>query len=143
MKKIALFAAAALCSSVSFAQDAPAVAPEAPVVVPACSPEDAEAMVDEVVAALTEVVEVLESIKDKDSADAAVAKLEAVKTRMDEAQVKMEAMGEPDEATQEKLAAKLLPALFTLAPRMEAAAQNIAENDCYGSEALKALMSEM
>lgn len=142
MKKIALFAAAALCSTVSFAQDAPAVAPEAPVVAPACSPEDAEAMVDEVIAALTEVVEVLESIKDKDSADAAVAKLEALKTRSMEAQAKMEAMGELDEATQEKLAAKLLSVLFDLAPRMETAGQNIEENDYYGSESLKALLNE-
>ena len=142
MKKIAFIAA--LCSCLAVAQEAPvapeAVAPEAAV---ACTPAEAEAMVDEVIAALTEVVEVLESVTDTASADAAVAKLEAVKVRMEAAQVKMESLGEPDEATQEKLAEKLLPALFMLAPRMEAAGQNILENDCYGSEALKACMENL
>ncbi len=144
MKKIAFIAA--LCSSMAFAQEAPvAPAPEAvaPEAVVACTPAEAEAMVDEVIAALTEVTEVLESITDTASADAAVAKLEAVKVRMEAAQVKMEALGEPDEATQEKLAEKLLPALFMLAPRMEAAVQRISENDCYGSEALKGAMENM
>ena len=106
MKKIAFIAA--LCSSLAVAQEAPvapeAVAPEAAV---ACTPAEAEAMVDEVIAALTEVVEVLESVTDTASADAAVAKLEAVKVRM------------------------------------EAAGQNILENDCYGSEALKACMENL
>lgn len=136
MKKIAFFAAAALCSPVAMAQD---VAPVAPV----ASSVDAEAVVDEVIAVLTEVVETLESVNDQASADAAAAKLVALQERMVEVQAKMEAMGEPDEATQEKLAEKLLPALFGLMPRMEAAAMNIFENNCFGSAALEAAMSEM
>ena len=140
MKKIAFFAAAALCCPLTIAQDAPVETTEA---VATCTPAEAEAMVDEVIAALTEVVEILESVQDTATADAAVAKLEAVKVRMEAAQVKMESLGEPDEATQEKLAEKLLPALFTLAPRMEAAATSIMENDCYGSEAFKAAMEEL
>lgn len=140
MKKIAFFAAAALCSPLTIAQDAPVETTEA---VAACTPAEAEAMVDEVIATLTEVVEILESVQDTATADAAVAKLEAVKVRMEAAQVKMEALGEPDEATQEKLAAKLLPAVFSLAPRMEAAGARIMENDYYGSEAFKAAMEAM
>lgn len=140
MKKIAFFAAAALCSPLTIAQDAPVETTEA---VAACTPAEAEAILDEVIAALAEVVEILESVQDTATADAAVAKLEAVKVRMEAAQVKMDAMGEPDEATQEKLSAKLLPVLFDLAPRMEAAGVRIIENDCYGSEALKAAMEEL
>lgn len=136
MKKIAFIAAAALCSSFAIAQDAPLTTTQEPIAA-VCSPEEAEAIVDEVIAALTEVTETLESIQDKASADAAVSRLEAVKARMIEAQAKMDTAGQPDEATQEKLAMKLLPALFNLSPRMEAAAKRIEENDCYGSEALK------
>lgn len=139
MKKIAFIAAAALCSSFAIAQDAPVTATEQPIAA-TCSPEDAEALVDEVIASLTEVVEVLESIQDKASADAAVAKLDAVRVRMEAAQAKMDALGQPDEATQEKLAIKLLPALFNLSPRLEAAGQRISDNDCYGSDALKSAM---
>ncbi|MBE6419165.1 MAG: hypothetical protein E7031_03465 [Akkermansiaceae bacterium] len=135
MKKIAFFAAAALCSPLAMAQEAPVVA--------ACTPAEAEAMVDEVIAVLNEVVTTMESVKDTASADAAATKLEALQVRMTEAQTKMESLGSPDEATQEKLAEKLLPALFMLAPRMEAAATSIMENDCYGSEALKAIMMSM
>lgn len=144
MKKIAFIAA--LCSSMVFAQEAPvapapeAVAPEALVT---CTPAEAEAIVDEVIASLTEVTEVLESITDTASADAAVEKIEALKVRMEAAQVKMDSLGEPDEATQEKLAVKLLPALFTLAPRMEAAMQRIAENNCYDSAALMSVMENL
>lgn len=140
MKKIAFIAAAALCSSFAIAQDAPAT--QEPIAA-VCSPEEAEAVLDEVIASLTEVTDTLESIQDKASADAAVSRLEAVKARMIEAQAKMDALGQPDEATQEKLAMKLLPALFNLSPRMEAAGQRIVENDCYGSEALKVLMTEL
>lgn len=136
MKKIAFFAAAALCSPVAMAQD---VAPAAS----AASSVEAEAVVDEVIVVLTEVVETLESVNDQASADAAAAKLVALQSRMVEVQAKMEGLGEPDEATQEKLAEKLLPALFGLMPRMEAAAMNIFENNCYGSAALEAAMNEM
>lgn len=136
MKKIAFFAAAALCSPVAMAQD---VAPAAPV----ASSVEAEAVVDEIIVVLTEVVETLESVNDQASADAAAAKLVALQSRMVEVQAKMEGLGEPDEATQEKLAEKLLPALFGLMPRMEAAAMNIFENNCYGSAALEAAMNEM
>lgn len=139
MKKIAFFAAAALCSPVAMAQDVAPVAPAAS----AASSVEAEAVVDEVIVVLTEVVETLESVNDQASADAAAAKLVALQSRMVEVQAKMESMGEPDEATQEKLAEKLLPALFGLMPRMEAAAMNIFENNCYGSAALEAAMNEM
>ena len=131
MKKIAFLVAAALCSPLAMAQEA------APVTPAVCTPEAAEAMVDEVIAALTEAVEILKSVQDKDTAEAAVPRMEAVMQRMVKAQADMEALGEPDEATQEKLAEKLLPALFSLAPRMEVAGQRIIENNFYGCEALE------
>lgn len=139
MKKIAFLAVAALCSPLSMAQEA-SVAAEVPAV---CTPAEAEAVLDEVIASLVEVVTVLESIQDKASADAAVEKLDAVKVRMEAAQAKMDALGEPDEETQAKLSEKLLPVLFDIAPRMEAAGTRIIENDCYGSEVLKAAMENL
>lgn len=138
MKKIAFLAAAALCCPLAMAQEE---APVTPAVV--CTPEAAEAMVDEVLAALNEAVEILESVQDQATAEAAVPRMEAVMQRMVKAQADMEALGEPDEATQEKLAQKLLPALFELAPRMEAAGQRIIENDFYGCEALENVLQNL
>ena len=63
----------------------------APVTPAVCTPEAAEAMVDEVIAALTEAVEILESVQDKDTAEAAVPRMEAVMQRMVKAQADMEA----------------------------------------------------
>ncbi|MBR4310160.1 MAG: hypothetical protein IKT79_03940, partial [Akkermansia sp.] len=77
MKKIAFLAAAALCSPLAMAQEE---APVTPAVV--CTPEAAEAMVDEVIAALTEAVEILESVQDQATAEAAVPRMEAVMQRM-------------------------------------------------------------
>lgn len=137
MKKIAFFSAAALYSSMAMAQDVP-VAPEAAAV----SYAEAEAVLDEMIVVLTEIVEILESVNDQATADAAAAKLVALKDRAQQVQDKMTAMGEPDAATQEKLAAKLMPALFMLAPRMEAAGMKITENNFYGSTALEAILNE-
>ena len=137
MKKIAFFAAAALCGSMAMAQDV-SVAPEAAAV----SYAEAEAVLDEMIVVLTEVVEILESVNDQATADAAAAKLVALKDRAQQVQDKMAAMGERDAATEEKLSAKLMPALFMLAPRMEAAGMNIVENNFYGSTALEAILNE-
>ena len=143
MKKIAFFAAAALCGSMAMAQDV-SVAPVAPVApeAEAVSYAETEAVLDEMIVVLTEVVEVLESVNDQATADAAAAKLVALKDRAQQVQDKMAAMGELDDATEEKLSAKLMPVLFMLAPRMEAAGMNIVENNFYGSTALEAVLNE-
>lgn len=141
MKKLAIMAAALLCCPLVTAQDAATpAATTAPAT--AASAADAEAAADAVIAAMNELVTVLETIKDKASADAAAVKLGDIKARMESMQAALDGMDSLDEATQQKIGMKLLPAVFMLAPRMEKAAENLEANDCFGSDALKAIMAE-
>ena len=137
MKKIAILAAAVFCSPVTFAQEAPVAAT---VVAPAA---DAEALVDTILGKLEEMVVVLESVNDRASADAAAEKINAIKVEVEALTAQGEALGEPDEETQERLAQKAMMVLFTIAPRIEEAGARIEENAFYGSEALEAVINEM
>ncbi len=141
MKMTALIAMA-FAAPLTMAQDAPAPVAEQPATT-TCAPEAAEAAVDELLAILAEQVETLESVTDKASADAAAEKLQGLQTRMLDLQSKMEALGEPDEATEQKLAEKMIPAIFSLMPRMQAAVERIQKDDFYGSETLKEIASKL
>ncbi len=136
MKKIAFLAAAVFCSPVAFAQEAPVAATVAPAA-------DAEAVVDAILAKLEEMVVVLESVNDRATADAAAEKIAAIKAEVDDLTAQGEALGEPDEATQERIAQKAMTVIFTIAPRIEKAGSRIEEHDFYGSEALKNIINEM
>ena len=137
MKKIAFLAAAVFCSSVTFAQEAPVTAP---VVAPA---SNAEVIVDQMLAKLVEMVDVLESVEDRATADAAAEKITAIKAEVEALTVQAEALGELDEATQQAIAGKMMGVLFSIAPRIEEAGARIEENAFYGSEALEAVINEM
>lgn len=137
MKKIAFLAAAVFCSPVTFAQEAPAAVTVAP------AAADAEALVDAILVKLEEMVVALESVNDLATADAAAAKIATIKAEVEELTAQGEAMGEPDEATQERLAQKAMTVLFSIAPRIEEAGARIEENNFYGSEALENIINEM
>ncbi len=139
MKKLAYLAAALVCCPLVLAQDA--AAPAAPAAT-AVSSDEAEAAVDSVIAAMNELLATLETIKDKASADAAAVKLEDIKARVLASQDSLDKISSMDEESQQKIAMKLLPAVFMLAPRMEKVTAALEENDFYGSEALKAVMEE-
>lgn len=132
-------AAALLCCPLVPAQEA--AAPTAPAA-SAVTPAEAEAAVDVIIAAMNELVTVLEGINDKASADAAADKLNEIKTRMMATQATLDNMSSLDEATQQKIGLKLLPAVFMLAPRMDEISKKLESNDCYGSQALQAVMAE-
>jgi hypothetical protein len=136
MKKIAFIAAAVFCSPVAFAQEAPVAATVAPAA-------EAEALVDAILGKLEDMVQVLESVNDRATADAAAEKIAAIKAEVEALTAQGEALGEPDEATQERIAAKAMTVIFTIAPRIEEAGARIEENDFYGSEALKNVINEM
>lgn len=91
---------------------------------------------------MNEMLTAVESIKDKASADAAAVKLEDIKSRVLASQDSLEKISSLDEESQQKIAMKLLPAVFMLAPRMEKVTAALEENDFYGSEALKSIMEE-
>ena len=137
MKKIAFLVAAVFCSPVTFAQEAPAAVTVAP------AAADAEALVDAILVKLEEMVVALESVNDLATADAAAAKIATIKAEVEELTAQGEAMGEPDEATQERLAQKAMTVLFSIAPRIEEAGARIEENNFYGSEALENIINEM
>ncbi len=82
---------------------------------------------------------VCDTIKDKASADAAAPKVEAMAKQLNEYMKGLMALGEPDAATQEKLAAE--GEAFDAV--MEKVGQKIAAllgNNCYESETLKKAM---
>ena len=116
MKKLVYLAAALVCCPLVPAQET--AAPAAPAAT-AASTDEVEAAVDAVIAAMNELLATVESIKDKASADAAAVKLEDIKTRVLASQESLDKISSMDEASQQKIAMKLLPAVFMLAPRME------------------------
>lgn len=135
-----MVAALLCCPLVSAQEPAAPTAPAAPAAAATLTPDEARAAADTVIAAMTELVAILESVTDKTSADAAVAKLEALKTRMEATQAKLEGMSGLDEAVQQEIGMKMLPALFMIAPRMEKVSEALEANDFYGSEALKGIL---
>ncbi len=102
------------------------------------SPE-AKQLVGELVAALKETMAIFSSIKDKATADAAVAKLEALKTKSDALQEKLQKL--PQEEMEAAMQASG-PELFGIILSGAATVENLKKNDYFGSEALKALMAK-
>ena len=136
MKKLAYLMAALLCCPLVQAQQ-PAAPAAAEITV-----AEAEAAVGDLIAVMNETLDILEQVKDKASADAAAEKIAAVKPRMLAAQTTFDKVSSLDEATQEKLAMKLLPAMFMLAPRMEKVTEALETQKFYGSDALKTVLED-
>ncbi len=139
MKKIAILAAAAFCGAFAPAQEtAPTPAPAASV-----SQAEIDAAIDDMLALMSEVMEIMESAQDKATADAAAAKLAEYRTRMLDSQTKFESISESlTEEQQMLILQKVFPQLMAMGPRMEAVEQKLLEADFYGSEALKAILTE-
>ena len=138
MKKIAILAAAVFCSPLAMSQEAaPAPAPAATV-----SQAELDAAINELVEMTTGIVEILESAKDKETADAVAAKLQDYRGRMEATQAKFEELSKSlTEEQQMLILQKIFPLAMSMGPRMEAVTKKLEETDCFGSEALKAVLS--
>ncbi len=127
MKKIALLAIAVLCSPLAMANNS-----TAPLATPA-QRQQAEALADELLATMDECATLLEGINSKATADAAADKLPVFKAKVEAIMRKGEAMGEFEYP---ELEAEMQPIVEELQARVLQAFQNLAENQCYGSDKL-------
>ncbi|MBQ7022922.1 MAG: hypothetical protein IJN29_05035 [Akkermansia sp.] len=141
MKKIAILAAGLLCAPLAMAQDAAPVLAPAPAPAAGVSQAELDSVINELVQVMTELVEVFESVTDKETADAAAEKLMTYKTRMEESEARFDSIGTRlSEEQQMLILQKVFPLIMSISPRMEAAEMRIEENAFYGSEALKAIV---
>lgn len=130
MKYAAIFAAFAMCSPVCMAQgivDPAAVSVESKV----------ETAINELCDIQVKIVELLESAKDKESADAAAEELFMVIGRVQELQPDVQQIRSCDAATQQRLVKKLLQATIAVGARKKAVGKSLVEHQFYGSEDLK------
>ena len=135
MKHIAIIAA--LCAApLAMAQGTPVSASEVQV-------EVVEAAINELCDIQVKIVELLETAKDKASADAAAEELFLVIARVHELQPDASKVKQCDGETQQRLISKLLKVTFSVSPRKKAVGKSLMENDFYGSEDLKEAMRLM
>ncbi len=134
MKKNLMFALAAACCTLGVPAHSQEAAPAA--VAPAAS-EHVQYM-QGMIALVDEMSEVIDSVKDKASADAAAVRIPEIAKQLEELSKKGEALEEPspEVAMQlQQLAGEVLGKFMSLAVKMEA----IKQADFYGSAALKEL----
>ncbi len=98
---------------------------------------EAETAINELCAAMTEMVEVLESVKDEDTADIAAEKLMVLAPRMMDLQGQVKVLTKCDAETQQRLGQKLVITMFSVKPRVSKVGKFLVENEFFGSEALK------
>lgn len=98
---------------------------------------EAETAINELCAAMTEMVEVLESVKDEDTADIAAEKLMVLAPRMMDLQGQVKVLTKCDAETQQRLGQKLVITMFSVKPRVNKVGKFLVENEFFGSEALK------
>lgn len=130
MKYAAIFAAVGMLAPVSMAQsvmDPAVVSVESKV----------ESAINELCDLQVKIVELLESAKDKESADAAAEELFMVIGRVQELQPDVQKIRSCDAATQQRLVKKLLQATIAVDARKKTVGKSLVEHQFYGSEDLK------
>jgi hypothetical protein len=129
MKYTAIIAAA-LCAPLAMAQGIkdPAAATQVQVV---------EAAINELCELQVKIVEVLETAKDRESADAAAEQLFPLIGRVKELQADAGMIRQCDAATQQRLLQKLITVTFSIDARKKAVGRSLVKNEFYGSEDLK------
>lgn len=131
MKHI-IITAAALVAPLAIAQD---------VQDPAAATQSREQLVEAAINELCEIqvkiVELLESAKDKESADAAAEELFFIIGRVKELQPDASAVRYCDAATQQRLLKKLITVTLSVDARKKAVGKSLVEHEFYGSEDLK------
>ena len=111
-----------------FAASAPAVAVDVQVV---------EASIKELCELQVKIVEVLETVKDKESADVAAEELFILIGRVKELQDDAQKIKYCDAATQQRLLSGLIKTAISIDARKKAVGKSLVQNEFYGSEDLK------
>lgn len=111
-----------------FAASAPAVAVDVQVV---------EASIKELCELQVKIVEVLETVKDKESADVAAEELFILIGRVKELQYDAQKIKYCDAATQQRLLSGLIKTAISIDARKKAVGKSLVQNEFYGSEDLK------
>ena len=120
------------------ANEAPVAAPEAPVAKASPAAQKLEAAWQQTLSVFQELQMVAKSIKDKESADAAVPQLLALYKKMEAAEENLEISAEgitPEEAMQ--LSQKYMTPIGDIMGKIEELGELIIEADFYGSQKLK------
>ncbi|MBR1997484.1 MAG: hypothetical protein IJ993_03635 [Akkermansia sp.] len=102
-----------------------------------------EAAFDELCTLQVRIVEVLETVKDKETADAAAEELFFIIGRVHELRPDYKKLEHCDTQTRTRLTKKLLQESAAVGPRKKAAAQSLLKHDFYGSEDLKDALRQM
>lgn len=117
----------------------PAVAKDA-----AAPAQDYLSIGQDTVSLLNELTEVLGSVKDKTSADAAVARVQEISAKMQELRARAEALPAPDSEDEAEMRAKFNNGeVRTAIRRFMVAMLDLAQTDAYGSEELINALSRM
>lgn len=128
--KYTAFIAAALCAPLAMAQGIkdPAAVSQTQAV---------EAAINELCELQVKIVEILESAKDRESADAAAEQLFPIIGRVQELQADATLIKQCDAATQQRLLKKLITVSLSIDARKKAVGRSLVKNEFYGSEDLK------
>ncbi len=102
-----------------------------------------EAAFDELCAIQIRIVEVLETVKDKETADAAAEELFFMIGRVHELRTDYKKLEHCDAQTRTRLTKKLLQESAAVGPRKKAVAQSLMKHDFYGSVDLKDALRQM
>lgn len=136
MKTHAVIAAVALFSSVAPAQvNAPTAS--------FASVDRVESAINELCELQVKIVEILETVKDKESADAAAEELFMVIARVQELQYDAQQIRTCDADTQQRLVKKLLEAAYAVDARKKAVGRFLVQNHFFNSEDLKSAVRLM
>ncbi len=136
MKTHAVIAVVALFSSVAPAQvNAPTAS--------FASVDRVESAINELCELQVKIVEILETVKDKESADAAAEELFMVIARVQELQYDAQQIRTCDADTQQRLLKKLLEATIAVDARKKAVGRFLVKNHFFNSEDLKSAVRLM
>lgn len=102
-----------------------------------------EAAFDELGKMQVRIVEILEGVKDRESADAAADDLFYIIGRVHELRPDYKKIEHCDAETRNRLTLKLLKESAAVGPRKNVAAKSLMEHDFYGSEDLKDALRQM
>ena len=131
MKYTAIIAAA-LCAPLAMAQGV-----QDPATATQNETQVVEAAINELCEIQVKIVEVLETAKDRDSADAAAVELVKLIVRVRELQPDASMINQCDAATQKRLLEKLISVSVSIDARKKAVGKSLVQNEFYGSEDLK------
>ncbi len=137
MKTHAIIAAIALFSPVALAQEPAATVAEISEV------GKVEAAINELCELQVKIVEVLETVKDKESADAAAEELFLIIARVQELQFDAQKIRTCDAATQKRLLQKLITVTVSIDARKKAVGKFLVQNHFFESEDLKSAVRLM